>query len=31
MTIETEGGDPVGHIAWKPLLVIVVTPSGDVG
>jgi hypothetical protein len=23
LTIETEGGDPVGHIAWKPLLVIV--------
>ena len=23
LTIETEGGDPVGSIAWKPLLVIV--------
>ncbi len=23
LTIETEGGDPIGHIAWKPLLVIV--------
>lgn len=23
LTIETEGGDPVGAIAWKPLLVIV--------
>ena len=23
LTIETEGGDPVGHIAWRPLLVIV--------
>jgi len=22
LTIETEGGDPVGHIAWKPLLII---------
>jgi hypothetical protein len=25
LTIETEGGDPVGHIAWRPLLVIVVS------
>jgi hypothetical protein len=23
LTIETEGGDPVGAIAWKPLLIIV--------
>jgi hypothetical protein len=23
LTIETEGGDPVGSIAWRPLLVIV--------
>jgi hypothetical protein len=23
LTIETQGGDPVGHIAWRPLLVIV--------
>jgi hypothetical protein len=23
LTIETEGGDPIGHIAWRPLLVIV--------
>lgn len=23
LTIETEGGDPIGSIAWKPLLVIV--------
>ena len=23
LTIETEGGDPVGHFAWKPLLTIV--------
>jgi Tripartite tricarboxylate transporter TctB family len=23
MTLEVEGGDPIGHIAWKPLLVIV--------
>lgn len=23
MTIETEGGEPVGGIAWKPLLIIV--------
>ena len=22
LTIEVEGGDPIGHIAWKPLLVI---------
>jgi hypothetical protein len=25
LTIETEGGDPIGHIAWRPLLVIVVS------
>ncbi|MEO7007701.1 MAG: tripartite tricarboxylate transporter TctB family protein [Caldimonas sp.] len=24
LVIETPGGDPIGHIAWKPLLVIVV-------
>jgi hypothetical protein len=23
LTIETEGGDKIGHIAWRPLLVIV--------
>lgn len=23
LTIESEGGDPIGNIAWKPLLVIV--------
>ena len=23
LTIETEGGDPVGDIAWRPLLVVV--------
>ena len=23
LTIETEGGNPIGHIAWRPLLVIV--------
>jgi drug/metabolite transporter (DMT)-like permease len=23
LTIETEGGDPIGKIAWRPLLVIV--------
>lgn len=23
LTIETEGGDPIGHIAWRPLLVTV--------
>ncbi len=25
LTIETEGGDLVGHIAWKPLIVILAT------
>jgi Tripartite tricarboxylate transporter TctB family len=25
LTIETEGGDPVGAIAWRPLIVIVVS------
>lgn len=25
LTIETEGGDPIGHIAWRPLLVVVVS------
>ena len=24
LTIETEGGDPIGDIAWRPLVVIVV-------
>lgn len=24
LTIETEGGDPIGHIAWKPLFVILI-------
>ena len=24
LTIETPGGDPIGHIAWKPLVVIVI-------
>jgi hypothetical protein len=23
LTIETEGGDPVGAIAWKPLIIII--------
>jgi drug/metabolite transporter (DMT)-like permease len=23
LTFEVEGGDPIGHVAWKPLLVIV--------
>lgn len=23
LTIETEGGDKIGHIAWRPLLVVV--------
>ena len=23
LTIETEGGDPIGGIAWQPLLIIV--------
>ncbi|MEO8155149.1 MAG: tripartite tricarboxylate transporter TctB family protein [Rhizobacter sp.] len=23
LTIETEGGDPIGSVAWRPLLVIV--------
>ena len=23
LTIETEGGDPIGRVAWKPLIVIV--------
>jgi len=23
LTIESEGGDPIGDIAWKPLLVVV--------
>ena len=25
LTIETEGGDKIGHIAWKPLIVILAT------
>ena len=25
LTIETEGGDKIGHIAWKPLLIILAT------
>jgi hypothetical protein len=25
LTIETEGGDPIGSIAWRPLLVIVIS------
>jgi hypothetical protein len=25
LTIETEGGEPIGHIAWRPLIVIVLT------
>jgi hypothetical protein len=25
LTIETEGGDPIGHIAWRPLIVVVAT------
>ena len=24
LTIETEGGDPIGDIAWRPLIVVVV-------
>ena len=27
LTIETEGGDPIGPIAWRPLIVIVVAIS----
>ncbi|MBC7939234.1 MAG: tripartite tricarboxylate transporter TctB family protein [Chitinophagaceae bacterium] len=23
LTFETEGGDPVGHVAWRPLLIVV--------
>lgn len=23
LTLEVEGGDPIGHVAWRPLLVIV--------
>ena len=23
LTIESEGGDPIGHIGWKPLILIV--------
>ena len=25
LTIETEGGDKIGHIAWKPLIIILAT------
>jgi hypothetical protein len=25
LTIETEGGEPIGHIAWKPLIIILLT------
>ncbi len=25
LTIETEDGEPIGHIAWRPLIVIVLT------
>ena len=25
LTIETEGGDKIGHIAWKPLIMILLT------
>src|SRR6185295_338811 len=25
LTIETEGGDPIGHIAWKPLILIIMS------
>ena len=28
LTIETEGGDPVGPIAWRPLIVIVASIAG---
>lgn len=28
MTIEVEGGDPIGKWAWKPLLIIVVSVAG---
>jgi Tripartite tricarboxylate transporter TctB family len=24
LTVETDGGEPVGHIAWKPLIVVLV-------
>ena len=27
LTIETEGGDPIGAFAWRPLLVIVASIS----
>ena len=26
LTVETEGGDPIGDIGWKPLIIIVPTP-----
>jgi hypothetical protein len=25
LTVETEGGEPIGHIAWKPLILILAT------
>ena len=28
LTIEVEGGDPIGGVPWKPLLYIVVTVTG---
>ena len=31
LTIEVEGGDPVGHIAWRPLIIIVVAITLFVG
>ncbi|HEX6706781.1 MAG TPA: tripartite tricarboxylate transporter TctB family protein [Albitalea sp.] len=27
LTIETEGGDPIGHVAWRPLIIIVAAIS----
>lgn len=28
LTIESEGGDPIGDIAWKPLSIIVIAVAG---
>jgi Tripartite tricarboxylate transporter TctB family len=28
MTFEVEGGDRIGHIAWRPLLIIVLSVAG---
>ncbi len=28
LTIETDDGEPVGHIAWRPLIVIFLTING---